>query len=198
LPSETSQGFGERFMIVRSVVLFAHIVGMLALFIGLALEWLSLESLRRSTTPAHGLPWVGMLRALPRYIAMAVGLIVVSGIYLAVRVGVFDSGWVSVSFGAMVFMGILGGPVVRSRMRAILAAADDGREGVPKTLRRCASDPLLVASLRVRAAVALAIIYLMIGKPDLGESLLLIVLALLLGAATSVPAWRAQPSVVGS
>jgi len=178
---------------VRSVVLSVHIVGMLTLFIGLALEWLSLESLRRANTSAQGLPWVRVLRGLPRYIAMAVGLIVVSGIYLAVRVGVFNFGWVRVSFGAMVLMGLLGGPIVRSRMRVLLAPGDD-REGTSGTLRHHAWHPLLFVSLHMRAAVALAIVYLMIAKLDLRESLLLIGLALVLGAATSVLAWRAQPS----
>ena len=30
-------------MIIRSVVLFTHVVGMLVLFIGIAFEWLSTE-----------------------------------------------------------------------------------------------------------------------------------------------------------
>jgi uncharacterized membrane protein len=183
-------------MIVRSVVLFVHIAGMLVLFVGLALEWLSLDSLRRSTTPIQGSPWVSVLRALPRYTAVAVGLVVVSGIYLATRVGVFDSGWVRVAFGSMVLMGILGGPVVRAPMRAVLRAGDDDGHGTPSTLRRHASHPLLRASLRTRVAVGLAIIYLMIGKPDLGESLVLIGVALVLGAVTSVPHWRAHLSAV--
>ena len=38
--------------------------------------------------------------------------------------------------------------------------------------------------------------YLMIGKPDLGESLLLIAVALGLGAVTSLPHWRAQLSAI--
>src|SRR3982074_901460 len=111
-------------MMVRSMVLFMNIVGMLLLFVGLALEWLSLESLRRSTTPIQESPWVTVLRTLPRYMAMAVGLIVVSVLYWSTRVGVFDLGGGRVSLVSMVFMGILGGPVVRSQMRAILHAGD--------------------------------------------------------------------------
>jgi uncharacterized membrane protein len=178
-------------MFLRSVALFAHIVGMLVLFIGLALEWLSLDSLTRSINPVRDSPWVNVLRALPRYIGAAVGLILVSGIYLAMRVGVFDLGWVRVSFASMVVMGILGGPVIRPQMRALL------RDGA-SAARREALHPLLGASLRIRVAVGLAIVYLMIGKPGLGESLLVVCAALALGAATSVPQWRAQPSAVKS
>jgi hypothetical protein len=185
----------EKTMLVRSVVLFAHIVGMLVLFVGLALEWLSLNSLREPTS-VKGWAWASVLRVLPRYIGAAVGLILVSGIYLAARVGVLDSAWVRVSFSAMVFMAILGGPMVRSRMRAILHAGSVYGEDRAVTLRRQASDPLLHASLRTRVAVGLAIIYLMVGKPDLVESVLVVALALGLGVALSVPQLRAQSSVV--
>jgi hypothetical protein len=181
----------------RSVALFAHIVGMLGLFVGLAFEWLSLESISRSAPAAQVAPWVRVLRALPRLVAAAVGLTVVSGLYLAIRVGVVGQGWVRVSLGSMIFMAILGGPIVRSKMRALLGAgADaDGPATVP-TPQQMASHPLLRASLRARVAVGLAIVYLMILKPDLGASLLLAGAALLTGAASSLPPRRVRPSAV--
>jgi hypothetical protein len=80
-------------------------------------------------------------------------------------------------------------------MRALQHAASDDRDETAATLRRYASHPLLHASLRTRVAVGLAVIYLMIGKPDLVESLLLIAMALVLGAAISVPQRRAQSSL---
>jgi hypothetical protein len=88
-------------MMFRSVALFAHVIGMLVLFVGLAFEWLSLESLQRSH-PTQAASAIAVLRALPRYIAGGVALIVVSGIYLAARVGVLDLAWVRVSLGSMV------------------------------------------------------------------------------------------------
>jgi len=178
-------------MMFRSVALFAHVVGMLVLFVGLAFEWLSLESLQRSHS-TQAASAIAVLRALPRYMAGAVALIVVTGIYLAARVGVFDLGWVRVSLGSMVGMAILGGPAVRSPMRAVLGARGDHGPGTPSSVRSDASHPLLRASLRTRVFVALAIVYLMIGKPDLGESLLIVVAALAMGAVTSVPLGRAE------
>jgi uncharacterized membrane protein len=166
---------------VRSLALFAHIVGMLVLFTGLAFEWLSLESIGRSVSPAQVAPWVGVLRALPKFIAAAVGLTVVSGLYLAMRVGVLGLGWVRVSLGSMILMAILGGPVVRSKMRVLLHA------GANADGQAMASHPLLRASLRTRVVVGLTIVYLMILKPDLAESLLLISAALATGAASSLP-----------
>jgi len=74
-------------MMVRSLALFVHIFGMLVLFGGLGLEWLSFRNLRRSTTHEQAHPWVSVFAELPRVIGIAVGLILVSGIYLAVREG---------------------------------------------------------------------------------------------------------------
>jgi len=185
-------------MLIRSVALFVHIVAMLGLFVGLALEWLCLESLQTSSAPEEQKVWTRVLGSLPRYMATAVGLIVISGIFLAARVGVLELGWVRASFGAMILMGILGGPVVRAPMRALQRASAEESGDTPATVRRHASHPLMRASLRTRIAVGLAIIYLMIGKPDLGESLLFIVGALAISAVVSMPQRRPQSSAVGA
>jgi hypothetical protein len=179
-------------MSIRSVALFAHIVGMMGLFVGLSFEWLSIEFLRRPMTPAQRSPWVSVLTALPQYVATAIGMVLTSGIYLAARVGVFDFAWVRVSFGAMVLMAVAGGPLVRSQMRAVQQSAGDDRDG--RSASRHASHLLLRASLHSLLAVALTIVYLMIAKPEVAASLLLIGGALVVGVATSLPGRRVQSS----
>ena len=54
---------------MRSVVLFTHVIGMVLLFIGVAFEWVSLESLRRATTSEHALSWATLQDKLPRVYA---------------------------------------------------------------------------------------------------------------------------------
>jgi hypothetical protein len=173
-------------MIIRSVVLFTHVVGVLVLFIGMALEWLSLESLRRSTTSEHASSWVRLYRLLPRIYGVAFALLLLSGIYLATGVGLFDFAWVRLSFGLMVLMGILGGPAVRSQARAIGEAARQGREIAFAALNSHASHPWLRASLFMRAAMGLAAVYLMIGKPLLSASLIVTGGAVAVGLAVSL------------
>jgi hypothetical protein len=80
-------------MIIRSLVLFIHVVGVLVLFIGIAFEWLSLESLRRSTTSEHASSWVRLYGVVPRMYGFAFALLLLSGIYLARGVG-FEFPWV--------------------------------------------------------------------------------------------------------
>ncbi len=160
---------------IRSLLLFAHIVGMVALFVGLGLELVSLEFLRRSGTRSEASPWIRIYRVLPRLYGIAFGLILLSGIFMAARLGVHQFAWVRVSFLAMLLMGIAGGPLIRSRVLAIT------RDETPEGVRRHASDRLLRASIDARIALGLAIIYLMISKVGVVDSLLATGLALLAG-----------------
>ena len=137
---------------IRSLVLFVHIAGVLALFVGLALEAFGVEAARK---------------AAPRVSGIAVGLTVLSGFYLGARFGVLGDGWMRASYGALVVMAAAGALARRS-------------------------NALLRISLWVRTAFALAVLFLMIAKPDAVGSL--IVLGLALGGSTlaALPKGRSQ------
>jgi uncharacterized membrane protein len=98
-------------------------------------------------------------------------VILVSGIHLARRIGVFEFVWVRLSLGLIVLMGILGWPAVRSQVRAMRDAAGQGGGVGFEALYYHASHPWLRASLFMRTAIGLAAVYLMIGKPLLSASL---------------------------
>jgi hypothetical protein len=179
-------------MTSRSIALFTHVVGVLALFVALAIEWLSL-ALVRTAHPKVPMLVIGVLRAIPKLTGTAGGLIVLSGIYLAAEVGVLGLAWVRVAVGAMVLMAILGGIALRQVLR-IVNDRDGGSIDVTE-LRRRASRPFVRVSLGMRLAVATALIYLMIAKPGFLESALLIGLALITGAAATM---RRRRSPVGA
>jgi hypothetical protein len=159
---------------IRSIVLFAHVVGMLMLFAGLAVEWLCLASLRRVDPYRDTSSWIRVWASLSRVYGIASAVILLSGIYLAARVGVYDFAWVRVPFVTLVLMGILGGPVIRSRTRALFKVATADGLGMATAIQRSVADPLLRASLRLRIGLGLAVVYVMIAKPDLGVSLLVV------------------------
>ena len=58
---------------IRSLVLFTHVVGVLALFVGLGLEWIGLDGIQRSTTRAEALPWLRLIAIVPRLFGIGVG-----------------------------------------------------------------------------------------------------------------------------
>jgi hypothetical protein len=177
---------------IRSLVLFTHVVGVLALFVGLGLESIGLDGIRRSTTRAEGLPWLRLVVMVPRVSGLAVAAILVSGFYLGARVGVLGNDWMRASYGALSLMAIVGGPVSRSPMRALKRVADGAADGTA-ALQAAAANPILRLSLRMRIAFGLAVVFLMIAKPAAGESLFVLALATIVTIATSLTR-RTTPS----
>jgi hypothetical protein len=137
---------------IRSLVLFVHIAGVLALFAGLALEAFGVEAARK---------------AAPRISGIAMALTVVSGFYLGGRFGVLRNEWMLASYGAIVVMAAAGALARRS-------------------------DALLRISLRVRTAFGLAVVFLMIAKPDAVVSLVVLGLALVGSVLVSLPTGQRQ------
>lgn len=143
---------------IRSLVLFVHITGVLTMFAGLALEAFGVESAGRTT---------------PRIFGPAVPLTVLSGLYLGARFGVLGDDWMRASYGAIVVMA-----------------------GAGTLARR--SDALRRISLRVRAAFGLAVVFLMIAKPDAVASLVVLGLALGVSMLVALPIGLRQPSGLSS
>jgi hypothetical protein len=177
-------------------MLFAHVVGMLTLFAGLGVEWVSLYGIQRSMTRAEALPWLRSVTILPRIFGAALATIVASGLYLGARVGVLGNEWMRASYGALALMAIVSGPVSRASMRALKHASGATGEGSVHTLRAAASSPILRLSLRVRIAFGLAVVFLMIAKPDGGESLLVLASAAALSVIASVSRRRMLSTAV--
>src|SRR5262245_7477151 len=172
-------------MTVRSLALFTHVLGMLALFVALAVEWAAVELLR-TTDHARPSPFASsLLRKLPGFTAIAVALILASGIELAVQFGRLRSPWVGVSFAAMLLMGGLGGAALRPLLRNIGSGGDG-----TGTWRRAASNSFLRVSLCARIGVALGIVYVMVAKPDVFESTAIIAVGLVVGVAVGIAATR--------
>jgi len=177
---------------IWSLVLFTHVVGVLALFVGLGLESIGLDGIRRSTTRAEALPWLRLIVIVPRLFGMALAAIVVSGFYLGARVGVLGNDWMRASYGALLLMAIVSGPVSRSPMRALKRVAEVPTDGLV-ALQAAAANPILRLSLRIRVVFGLAIVFLMIAKPAASESSLVLALASMATIATSLTR-RTTPS----
>jgi uncharacterized membrane protein len=152
------------FMTIRSILLFAHLVGMLALFAGLAIEWLYVERLSAPDEPGPSQFTVKVLERLPRVTAIAGAVILLSGIPLAAQIGVLRAAFVGMSFAGLVLMTALGGVALRPLLRAVKERRRTDAEAVTE-LRQLASRSFLRTSLQIRVLVALTIVYLTVAKP---------------------------------
>ena len=172
-------------MSAYSIALFLHLVGVLALFAGIAIEQTALRALRNARSLAQVREWMTLLRGLRRIDGPAGLTILLSGGYL-VGNGAGYHGWVGAGVLGMVLMAVIGIAFGRPRFVAI-ASALPGTDGVvPSSLRSRLADPILRASAATRAALGLGIVFDMAVKPTAAGAVIALVAALLVGAASSL------------
>ena len=168
-----------------SIALFLHLVGVLALFGGIALEQTALRRLRNARSLAQVREWVALLRGQRRIDGPAALTILVSGGYLATH-GAGHHAWVAAGFLGMVLMAVLGVAVGRPRLLAIVAALPATDGPISSTLRGRLDDPILRATSSTRAALGLGIVFDMVVKPEAAGAVIVLVVALVIGAAASL------------
>jgi hypothetical protein len=174
---------------MRVAILSIHIVGVLILFIALALETVGLRQVRRSRAVEEATRWLTLFTSALRLYPAALAVILLTGAYLASNVGVWQHAWVRLSMATLMFVAI-GGIIGTARVRALYR-----RSPTEAHTARCIDPRLhhrwLRTSVSARAAAALGIVYVMVGKPEFVLSLIVIVMAAGLGAAAAtIRGWR--------
>jgi len=172
-------------MLPYNIALFLHLVGVLALFAGIALEQTGLRQLRNARSLAQVREWVTLLRGLRRIDGPAGLTVLVSGGYLATH-GAGHHAWVAAGIIGMVLMAVLGVAVGRPRFLAIAKAVPATDGPVSSSLRARLENPVLRASAVTRAALGLGIVFDMVVKPAAPGAVIALVVALVIGAASSL------------
>ena len=156
-------------MTLKMLVPLVHIVGVLLLFVSLGVEWVAIGALSRSPTLRRAERWATRYRRSLRWQIAAAAVILASGVAMAARLELFQFAWVNVSLVVLLLIAALAGIVSRSRRRAA-----DLRIG-----------QLWPASVAIRIGLALGVFYLMVAKSEIVESLIVMALALALGAVAA-------------
>ena len=150
-------------MTFYSIILFLHVAAVLVLFASLSFEFLSLSHLRQTSDLGDVRRWVDSVPRIPLMAMTSILGVLVSGIYLAVRMAAFDLAWPKVTIVALLLIAPLGG-LTAKRMRVIRR---DSLEATTMKLElvKLLQDPFLKISLGVRTVVFLGIVLLMAAKP---------------------------------
>jgi hypothetical protein len=180
-------------MSIYPVALFLHVVAALGVFAGLALEWRSLFQLRRAARAEQASEWFKVYASLSHLYPLAWGLILIPGLYMTALVWHWVA-WIVVALVAVFLLAGLGAAFSGRRMAAIGSEIAAEKDGLSPTLRSQLRDPILWASIQVRTAIALGIIFLMTVKPGSTGALLAIGAAVVIGLAASLPAWGGERS----
>lgn len=168
--------------------LFMHIVGALGMFAALGLEWMSVLNLRRAATAEEVQLWSRGTAVVRRLGPASLVTILVAGVYLTITSWGMTP-WILVTLASLLLFPVLG---ALSGMRLAMAGRSAaGAHGVlSASVRQQLQQPILLASIQARTAIALGIVFLMTVKPGLSGSLLAIGVATALGLAPSLPAWN--------
>jgi len=180
-----------------SSVVFLHVIAAIGLFAALVIEWMSLRLLQRSASYEQGRESMAVWGLVAKVGGPATLVALASGIYLARTIGAWNLSWVAVAIPTMIVIAIAGVPSARIRKRlANLIAENAGR--LPDELRTQLTPRTWTASLRVRTALLLGLVYEMTAKPT--EGVVAIVAFAVLGLAWGAMPLRnaASASVTGS
>lgn len=172
-----------------SIALFLHIVGALVYFIALGLEQASLISMRRATLVEQVREWLNVYRWLPRLGPLSLILILLSGFYMMIS-ALGWTAWIIGTLVALVLIGVIGGVIGGPRLGAIQKMAARETGPVSASLSQRLNDPLLSISMRIRTAIALGIVFLMVVKPDQTGTLITLVIAIVVGLVAAFPSLR--------
>ena len=178
-----------------SLALFFHFVGLAMLFIGYGLEWIVSAFLRGAVTTDQVRAWLRVYRTSLPVSGPGLLVLILSGAYLAQISGAMKNGWLSASFLAIFVALVIGFVFILPRVKAIRGALPEGSAALPANATAFLQAPGLPTLIRVRAMLALGIVYLMTVKPDtFASSLLALGVAIVLGVLASAPTFSKPKS----
>jgi hypothetical protein len=179
-----------------TLALFLHIIGVLGLFTAIGLEWMTMFGMRRARLAVQVQEWTGVYAILGRVFSISAALILLSGLYMVHEAWGNGTAWTGIALIVLILLGAAGGGFIVPRLRAIHRAAEAAPAGaVPDSLRVLILDRILWTSVQLSAALAFGVVYLMTIRPEIGGSLVTLVVAVVIGLAVSQPTWRVRPAI---
>jgi hypothetical protein len=181
-------------MTIFTVVLYAHLLGAVALFIGQGIEWTASSLFRGASSTEQVRAWLRVFKVSPPLSGIGIAVLLLSGGYLAQLSGAMKQGWIPASLLAIGVALVLGFALILPRMNKIRKTLPSLNEPVSPELRARLTDPILLSAIRIRVLLAVGILYLMAAKTPFTASLLALLIALAVGLLFSAPVWR-RPTI---
>src|SRR6266567_2473214 len=175
-------------MSIYTIVLFVHIIGAIGYFLSIGTWLFILVGLRRAQRVEHVRALIKLNDLSGPFGAGSAVVLLIAGLYLALTAWSLLTGWILVALISLILMVPTTAALIAPRRSAIvkqLAREAPGGE-LSEALERHLDDPVLATVCTTVAALLLGLIYLMTTKPNLVGSLIVMVVALLLGLAAGV------------
>jgi uncharacterized membrane protein len=172
-------------MSLYTVILFLHIVGAICYFLGIGLWLFILLGWRRTQRVEQVRSLLHLNDLSAPFAAASAVLLLVTGLYLALVAWSLLTSWILVALISLLLMVPTSAALLAPRRSAIvkqLAREAPGGE-LSRALERHLEDPVLTKVCTTVLTLLLGLVFLMTTKPALLGSLIVMVVALLLGLA---------------
>jgi hypothetical protein len=177
--------------------LFLHILGVIAMFVGFAMQQRAGSRLLRAATHAEAQPWTELLEMTRLMPLSGVIMVLVTGAYLASRFGSRQVPiWMGVAVLAALLIGAAALFVVNRGIRAIVASVNAG--GGPLSVEAVAhiARPRTWSALSAANGAALGAVWLMTMKPGPIEAWLALIVPTAAGAIAGARLARRASTVI--
>lgn len=164
------------------LALFAHILGVLGLFMALALELASMVGARHARTIEAVRAWSSVSKPLAAVFPVTSLLILGAGLAMTIGVWGWGQAWIDLSLALLILLSVLGAAVNGGHAKRIAErAAALGRGPIPADFARELNHPVHWTSVISMGTMGLGIVFLMTNKPDLLGSVVALAIALIVG-----------------
>jgi len=178
----------ENVMSIYTIVLFVHIIGAIGYFLSIGTWLFILVGLRRAQRVEHVRALIKLNDLSGPFGAGSAVVLLIAGLYLALTAWSLLTGWILVALISLILMVPTTAALIAPRRSAIvkqLAREAPGGE-LSRALERHIDDPVLATVCTTVLTLLLGLVFLMTTKPNLVGSLIVMVVALLLGLAAGV------------
>ena len=181
------------------VVLFAHIIGAVVVVgAGFFLPPVAAGA-SRATSVSSFKDWVGVILKMSKIAGASAAVILLTGLYMGIRGGRFDEGWLVVALVLFVINGALAGGVMSKHWDAVMATAEEAGDGpVSADLRAMTSTPRMHLVESIMLGNDLVVVFLMTNKPGWTGALIAAAVGAVVIAALTARGPRKSPAAAAA
>lgn len=165
--------------------LFVHIIGAIGLFAGMALQISGLWAFRRATTVEQVRGIISGSTKSEVFFPISGALIMLSGLYLAYQASQkhHDVSWAMIALATYVIIAIVSGISAKRDTKIIQTKVDASNSRFTTELHETLQDPKLLTVPVVSAWILAGVVALMVFRPNIAISIIIVTAALAIGFA---------------
>jgi hypothetical protein len=172
------------------IMLFVHICALLVAIAASTLSHFAAIRMQATRTVGELRGWTLLVNKVGRAFPIALLVLVASGAYMVNKAWTWKAGWVNAALVGVVVLFACGG-YVGSRVNALRRAlTGDADAAVDPAIARMLRDPLTNSIAWANTFLAIGIVYIMVNKSGLVDSILALAVAMAIGVVVAIPSWR--------